>query len=155
MSDPKTLTGHELFGSLLFEDVDRINRFSEVKDLAEDEFVFEPGKEDAHIYMLMEGKIHLRLPARAHEASIGIGLIERGDIFGLAPLLGAGRHVTGARCAEPCKVLAIEVAPLRKLLEQEHAIGFHVMSLAAQTYFMRYVESLTRVQAVINEIAAV
>lgn len=155
MSVTKLLTGHELFRSLRFEDVDRINSFSGLKDLDADAFVFERGMQGSHIYVLLEGQVHLRLPAGAHEASLGVGRIEKGEIFGLAPLLGAGRHLTSARCAEPCKVLAIEAAPLRELLEQEHAVGFHIMSMAAQAYFTRYVETLERVRKVINEIAVV
>ena len=155
MPDTKKLSGQELFQSLRFEDVDQINHFSVVKDLGKDEFVFEAGAEGVHIYVLLEGEIHLQLPGRSHEAGLAVGLIEKGCIFGLAPLLRAGRHLTTAKCAAPCKVLAIEALPLRKLLEQDHAIGFHVMSMAAQTYFIRYVESLRRVQTVIKELAVV
>jgi hypothetical protein len=52
-------------------------------------------------------------------------------------------------------VLAIEAAPLRALLERNSLVGLHIMSVAAQAYFTRYVETLKRVQKVINEIAAI
>jgi len=155
MSVTKMLKGHELFQSLSFEEVDRINSFSGLKDFAKDDRVFQSGTTGSHFFVLQEGCVNLRLPADAHEASIVVGRIEKGDIFGLAPLLGAGRHTTTAQCAEPCKVLAIEAGPLRTLLEQNSLVGLHIMRVVAQAYFTRYVETLQRVQKVINEIAVI
>jgi len=117
--------------------------------------VFTSGVVGSHFFVLQEGRVNLRLPADAHEASLVVGRIEKGDIFGLAPLLGAGRHTTTAQCAEPCKVLAIQVEPLRELLEQNSLVGLHIMTVAAQAYFTRYIETLNRVQKVINEIGAI
>jgi CRP-like cAMP-binding protein len=155
MSVTKMLKGHQLFQSLSFEEVDRINSFSGLKEFGKDEGVFKSGTSGSHFFVLQEGCVNLRLPAHAHEASIVVGRIEKGDIFGLAPLLGAGRHTTTAQCAEPCKVLAIEATPLRQLLEQNSLVGLHIMRVVAQAYFTRYVETLQRVQKVINEIAAI
>jgi CRP-like cAMP-binding protein len=84
-----------------------------------------------------------------------VGRIEEGDIFGMSPLLGTGRHLATAVCSEPATVLSIEAAPLRELLQSEPATGFHIMSVAAQAYFERYIENLKRVQRVIGDIVAV
>jgi CRP-like cAMP-binding protein len=149
------LKGHELFQSLSFEEVDKIDSFSGLKELREDEYVFESGGVGSHFFVLQDGAVVLRLPTEAHEASILVGRIEKGDIFGLAPLLGAGRHMTSAQCTEPSRVLAIEAAPLRELLEKESIVGLRFMSVVAQAYFSRYVETLRRVQKVINEIAGI
>ena len=155
MSVTKMLKGHELFQSLSFEDVDKISNFSGVKEFQKDESVFASGGVGSHFFVLLEGNVNLRLPAEAHEASLVVGRIEKDDIFGLAPLLGAGRHTTTAQCAEDCTVLAIEAQPLRELLEQNSLVGLRIMSVAAQAYFTRYVETLRGVQKVINEIAAI
>jgi CRP-like cAMP-binding protein len=155
MSVTKMLKGHELFQSLAFEDVDKISNFSGVKDLRKDEAVFASDGVGSHFFVLLEGSVNLRLPADAHEASLVVGRIGKGDLFGLAPLFGAGRYKTTAQCAEPCKVLAIEAKPLLELLEQNSLVGLHIMRTAAEAYFTRYVETLRGVQKVINEIAAI
>jgi CRP-like cAMP-binding protein len=155
MSVTKMLKGHELFRSLSFEEVEKISSFSGLKEFRKDENVFTSGVVGSHFFVLQEGRVNLRLPADAHEASLVVGRIEKGDIFGLAPLLGAGRHTTTAQCAEPCKVLAIPVEPLRELLEQNSLVGLQIMTVAAQAYFTRYIETLNRVQKVINEIGAI
>jgi CRP-like cAMP-binding protein len=81
--------------------------------------------------------------------------MEEGDLFGLAPLLGKGRHTTTARCTGPATVLAIEARPLMELLEQNCSVGLRIMRVAAQAYFSRYVETLRRLKNVVNEIAAI
>jgi CRP-like cAMP-binding protein len=155
MSVTKMLKGHELFRSLSFEAVEKVSSFSGLKEFRKDENVFSSGVVGSHFFVLQEGRVNLRLPADAHEASLVVGRIEKGDIFGLAPLLGAGRHTTTAQCAEPCKALAIQVEPLRELLEQNSLVGLRIMTVAAQAYFTRYIETLHRVQKVINEIGAI
>ncbi len=155
MNAPRMLKGHELFQSLSFEEVDGISSFSGFKELQKGEHVFQSGSAGSHFFVLLEGRVNLRLPADAHEASLVVGRVEKGDIFGLAPLIGTGRHTTTAQCVEPGKVLAIEADPLRALLERNSPVGLQVMSVAAQAYFSRYIETLKRLQKVVNEIAAI
>ena len=155
MSVTKMLKGHELFQALSFEEVNEISTFSGVKEFDKDEQVFDSGGIGSHFFVVQEGCVTLRLPADAHEASLVVGRMEKGDIFGLAPLLGAGRHTTTAQCVEPCRVLSVEAAPLRALLERNSLVGLHIMSVVAEAYFTRYVETLKRVQKVINEIAVI
>jgi CRP-like cAMP-binding protein len=155
MSVTKMLKGHELFQSLSFEEIERVSSFSGVKEYDAGDEVFKSGSVGSHFFVLLEGCVHLRLPADAHEASLVVGRMEQGDIFGLAPLLGKGRHTTTARCSEPSKVLAIEAEQLRTLLEQNSPVGLQVMRVAAQAYFSRYVETLSRLQKVVNEMAVI
>lgn len=155
MSVAKMLKGHELFRSLSFEEVERISRFSGLKDFGEGDLVFESGRQGSHFFVLQEGGVVLRIPAAAHEASLMVGHIENGEVFGLAPLLAAGRHTTSAHCTTASRVLAIEAAPIRALLEENCLIGMHIMGALARAYFSRYIEALVRVQRVVNEIGAI
>ncbi len=155
MSVAKMLKGHELFGSLGFEEVERVSSFSGLKEYGKDDVIFDSGAVGSHIFVLQQGYVSLRLPAAAHEASLLVGRLERGDMFGLSPLLGPGRHTTTAQCTEASTVLAIEADPFRSLLEENAQVGLHIMSTMAREYFSRYIETLTRVQRVVNEIAAI
>jgi CRP-like cAMP-binding protein len=155
MSVTKMLKGHELFQSLSFEEIETISGIAGVKEYGAGEEIFASDTAGSHFFVVLEGSVDLRLPADAHESSFVVGRMERGDIFGLAPLLGKGRHTTTARCGEPTTVLAIEATPLMELLEQNCSVGLQVMRVAAQAYFSRYVETLSRLQNVVNEIAAI
>lgn len=155
MSVARMLKGQELFQSLSFEEVDRISSFSGLKDFDKDELVFRSGTYGSHFFVLQEGSVDLRLPTEAHEASLVVGRLEKGDIFGLSPLLGSGRYTTTAQCTAPCKVLAIEAEPLRALLVENSLVGLHIMNVVANAYFSRYIAVLTRFQKAVNEIAAI
>ena len=95
MSVTKMLKGHELFQSLSFEEVDDISRFSGIKELNDDEFVFTAGAPATHLYIVLEGKLQLRLAAKAHEASLVVGIFEKGHH--LAVLSGDGISVSITR----------------------------------------------------------
>lgn len=155
MSVSKMLKGHELFQSLSFEEIDKINGFSELKQLSVGDRVFSAGSSGNQFFVLLEGRVSLRLPSDGHESGLVVGRIEKDDLFGLAPLLGAGSHTTTAECTEFCTVLAIDAPSLRSLLEQNCLVGFQVMNAAAQAYFSRYTEILNRLQNVVHELAAI
>jgi CRP-like cAMP-binding protein len=151
----RTLKGHELFQSLSVEEVGKISDFSELKEFQKDEFVFKSGTVGSHCFVVLEGSVRLRLPTICSEAGLVIAHIEKGDMFGLAPLLDAGEHTTSAQCAEPSKVLAIEAEPLRALLQKNCPVGSHVANSVAQAYFSRYVKILNRLQRAVDEIATI
>ncbi len=153
MSVSKMLRGHELFRSLSFEDVDRISGFSGVKEFQKNESVFIGGVVGSHLFVLLEGSVILCFPAADPEGGLIVGRIKKGEMFGLATLLGEGRYTVTARCAEPCKVLTIEAAHLREILEQNPAVGLHIMRTAARAYFTRYIETLKRIHKAIGDIA--
>ena len=155
MSIAKVLKGHELFRSLSFEEVERISTFAGLKEYEKNETIFRSGVRASHFFVLQKGRVNLRLPAEAHEASLVVGRIGEGDVFGLSPLLGSGRNTTTAQCTETSTVLAIEAEPLRAVLEGNSPVGLRVMSSLAQAYFTRYIETLKRLQKVVNEVAAI
>jgi len=155
MSIAKMLKGHDLFQSLSFEEVETISSFAGLKEYEENETIFQSGVPATHFFVLQKGQVKLRLPAKAHEASLVVGRIGEGDVFGLSPLLGSGSNTTTAQCTEPTTVLAIEAEPLRSVLEANSPVGLRIMSTLAQAYFTRYVETLKRLQKVVNEVAAV
>jgi CRP-like cAMP-binding protein len=149
------LKGQELFESFSFEEIDKINSFSEIKEFRNGENVYISGKTGVHFFILLGGRINIHLSDEAHEASLVVGRLEKGDMFGLSPLLGAGRHTATAQCVKASKVLAIKAKPFRALLEQNSFVGLQVMSVVAQAYFSRYIEALKRFQKVINDISAI
>jgi CRP-like cAMP-binding protein len=155
MSVTKMLKGHELFRSLGFDEIERISSYSELRQLDGGDKVFDAGSSGSRFFVLLEGRVSLRLPAESHEPGLVVGRIAKGEIFGLAPLLGAGGHTTTAECAEPCTVLGIDAPSLRKLLEQNCPVGFQIMNVAAQVYFSRYTEILNRLQKVVHELAVI
>ena len=152
MSVASILQGHELLKNLKMEEVDRISRFSERKKFDKNETVFRHGADAAHSFILLEGRVLLRLPAKPDEFRIVIGRIDQGELFGLSPLLGSAKYTAEAQCAEPSEVLAIGAQELRSLLQADCLAGFYIMNEVAQVYFTRYIELLGRLQGIVAQI---
>lgn len=152
MSVASILQGHELLKNLTMEEVDRINKFSERKKYKKNATVFRHGEDAAHSYILLNGCVLLRLPAKPDEYRIVIGRIEEGEMFGLSPLLGSAKYTAEAQCAESSEVLVIDAQELRGLLQADCLAGFYIMNEVAQAYFTRYVELLGRLQGIVAQI---
>ncbi len=147
------IKGHELFQSFSFEEVEKISTFSGAKSYGRGDFVFQRGAAGTHFFVVLSGRVSLVLPADDRESSMVVGRMEKGDIFGVSPLLGMGNYTTTARCAEESSVLAVEAAAFCQLLELNPAVGQKAMNVMARAYFSRYVETLMRFQSVLNDLA--
>ena len=153
MNVVKMVKGHEVFRSLPFEDVEKVSNFSATKPFDKGAVVFQEGRPASHVFVLLEGRVEHRLPAKAGELNLVVGTVEKGEMFGLAPLMGSDRYTTTAHCAEASSVLCIEAEPLRALLEEHPDVALKVMRIAAQVYFARYVETLRQFQGTLQHIA--
>jgi len=155
MGVERILKGHDLFRSLGLDDTHIVSDFSSVKKYHTDETIFKYGDFASHVYMMMKGSINLRLPASEQDVSIIISRIEKGEIFGLSPLLDSQRYTATAVCLEATEVLTIEAKPFRELLRRNYQAGFNVMSQVAHIYFLRYIDVLKNIQGVVNQVSLI
>ena len=119
MSTETMLKGNELFQALSVEEVDRISALSSVKEFNTNDMIFVHDRPGTHIYVLMDGLVYLQLPSSIPEFSLSITKIEKGELFGLSPLLDSPRYTASAKCFAPTKVLAIEAKPVREILRED------------------------------------
>ena len=155
MTADRTLMGHDLFQSLSVDDAHQISTFSSVKKYKADELVFKYGEAAAHVYMLMEGSVNLRLPANPADFSFVISKIEKGELFGLSPLLDSDRFTSTAQCVGPTELLSIEAQPFREMLIRNEVAGFNIINKVAHIYFTRYIEVLKNLQGVVGQISLI
>ncbi len=154
MSVARMLKGHEVFQSLTVEEVDRVSKFSSTKSFQAGEFIFRHEGVASHVFLLLEGRVRLLLPAEGG-IEIVVGRAEPGDLFGLSPFLGSTRYTASGLCVEPTTVLAIEAAPFNALLKANAHVGMAVMGAVARAYFSRYVEMMRRLQGVVGQMQVV
>jgi len=153
MSVEKILKGHDLFRSLGIDEAHGISDFSSVKKYQANEIIFQYNDKADHSYMLMEGSVLLRLPAEHQDISLIISRIEKGELFGLSPLLDSTRYTATAQCREATEVLSIEAKPFKELLRRNCTVGFNIMNQVAQIYFSRYIDVLKNIQRVVSQIS--
>lgn len=154
MSVVKTmLSGHDLFRLLGAEEIEAVSRISAVKRFTRDETIHEHHALVSHVFLCLEGTVLLQLPARASELRLTIAQIGKGELFGVAPLLGIDRYTTSARAAGPVEALAIEAKGFQRIVEKSPVVAHQLMSRVAQVYFGRYLEVMRRLQGVLRELA--
>lgn len=153
MSVAAVLKGHDIFKALPVEQVDRISQVSAMRSLGKGETVYMFDGLASHTFVLIEGRVALKLPAGTGQAPAVVARVGKGELFGLAPLLGGKRYTTTAECVEPCKVFFVEAAPLLKVLKQYPDVGFQVMSALASAYLHRYEETVKHFQGALSQIA--
>ena len=105
--------------------------------------------------MLMNGSVDLRLPAQSHDFNLVVSRIEKGELFGLSPLLDSDRYTATAHCKEACELLSIEAKPFRELLKRNSLVGFNIMNQVAHIYFYRYINVLKNLQGVVGQISMI
>jgi len=149
------LKGQNLFRLLTGDEVSQISEFSSEKRFRKNEIIYHHNKAISHVFLDLEGAVELRLPAKLPEYSFVVAKVRRGELFGVSSLLGAERYTATAVAVQETYVMAMEAKPLRKLLQQNTAAGFHIINKVAQVYFGRYMRVMQNLQDVINQIPLV
>ena len=153
MSETTMIKGHELFQSLSFEEVEQVSSYAGPKPYKKGELVFRKGDRGSHFFVVLEGRVNLVLPSADNESQLVVGRLGKGDIFGLSPLLGVDRYSATAQCGEVSTIMAVEIVPFRKLLEDNPRVGLHMMNVMARAYFSRYITMLGRIQGIVDDVS--
>jgi len=149
------LKGQNLFRLLTGDEISQISEFSAEKRFRKNEIIHRHQQAVSHVFLNLEGDVELRLPARLPEYSFIITKVARGELFGVASLLGSERYTATAVAVADTIVLALEVRPLRELLQRNTAAGYQIINKVAQVYFSRYMRVMKNLQDVINQIPLV
>jgi CRP-like cAMP-binding protein len=150
MSIASILKGHEFFRNLGMEEVEEVRGFSEQRTFEKEARIYAHAEKADRVYLLLEGSVLLRLPPRNGDTKLIIAKVEKGEFFGISPLLGSERYAVDALCAEKTEVLAIEAGSLQRMLAEDCVAGFVIMSEVAKAYFDRYTELLQKLQSVVS-----
>jgi CRP-like cAMP-binding protein len=150
MSIASILRGHEFFHNLGVEEVEAVSGFSEKLRFSRDDQIFSYGQKADKVYLLLEGAVLLRFPPGRTESQMIIARIEKGELFGISPLLGTEAYGADAVCVEDAEVLGIEAGQLQGLLQEDCMAGFVIMSEVAKAYFDRYRGLLRNLQGLVS-----
>ena len=154
MNVTKMIKGHDLFRSFDFDDIAKLSDFTRQLTYRAGDFIYRSGQEGNHFYVVLEGKVNLKLTSEDNESTLVVGRMEKGDIFGMSRLLGFDRFTATAACATECQILAVEIDPFKNLLAENQHVHLNVMSIIARAYFSRYIDTLKRSQNTLSGLAA-
>jgi len=145
------LKSHELFGLLNPKDIENLSAASGVIKLKEGERVYSDGTPASHLFVLLKGRIELRRPTKGGISFLVDDLME-GSLFGISSLTAIERYILNAECVEDSEVLKVEARVLRQILDENPVVGFAIQRRISQVFFKRYVDTMEKLQAMVQSV---
>lgn len=128
----------ELFGSLSEEEmqmlVASLATECQVKDYEAGVSIFSEGEYGTKLYIIVDGQVLLERSFNLGDRTAikPLGLLRKGRAMGWSALLYGPRYTTAsAVCQKPTRVISLEGASLRSVLDKEPGLGFKVMERLA------------------------
>ncbi|WP_428421674.1 cyclic nucleotide-binding domain-containing protein [Methylibium sp.] len=116
------------FRDLTAHQLERVAELSEMQHCDEGQQVYRVGEPAYSVYVLVRGMVRLAVGYGERNASAG-NVLRRGEVFGWAALTpSCNLRIATATCLTPCSFLAIDGAGLLGLMEQDHTLGYRLMT---------------------------
>ncbi len=145
------LKSHEVFQFLRPEQVNAISSAAEEVSLKAGDTVFRRGEPAENLFVVLEGQVNMRLP-RPDGMSVLIDEVTEGAIFGSCVCLQIDSYTLSATCSEDSRILKIKAATLKKLMDDDPIMGYAIQALVSRVYFKRYIETMRKLQSIVQSI---
>ncbi len=108
------------------EMLDRIVPIVDILHFDEREVIFREGDRGIRFYLLKRGKVVLEKRI-SDKLSFSAGSVKPGYSFGWSAMLEEGNYTLDAIAAEPCEVYSIKGEKIKKILDDDHTMGYIMM----------------------------
>jgi len=88
-----------------------------------DEKIFQQGNKAERFYLLKKGKILLELRV-SETITVSMSSVKPGFSFGWSAMLEDNPYSNDAICAEPCEVFSFRESKIKKIMEEDHSLGY-------------------------------
>ena len=143
------LEKHVLFELLNPNEVERLSNASGVAKFKEGERAYSEGMPASHLFILLKGRVELRRPTKGGPSLLVDDVLE-GSIFGVSSLMGTERYLVNAECVQDSEVLKVEDRALRRILDENPAVGYAIQRRISQIFFRRYVDAMERLETIVQ-----
>ena len=145
------LTGHDIFQLLRPEQVNALSEAAEEVSFNADSTIYRRGDKAEFLFVVLDGQVSLRMP-RAEGVSLLIDEATKGAMFGYGVCLELNTYSLTAKCAEDSRLLRIKAGTLKRLMDEDLVMGYAIQTLISRVYFKRYLETMNKLQAVVQSI---
>jgi len=145
---PDRLDKHEVFQFLRPDQVRAISDVAKVVEFTAGETIYERGAKADHFYVVLEGQVSLRLPGQTG-VSIQIDELTEGAVFGSCVCFQFVEYSLNAQCTRDSKLLKIESATLKELMDEDLLMGYTIQTQISRIYFNRYIETMKKLQSIV------
>ena len=116
-----------ILGYLTDEMLEKLLPHVELQKFEEGNVILREGDIGNTFYMLKRGKVLLEQKI-SDKVRVSVGSIKPGYSFGWSAMLsGEELYTLEAICAEECEVFSISKEAIKRLLDDDHSMGYHLM----------------------------
>ena len=145
---PDRLNKNEVFQFLRPEQVRAVSDVAQVVEFDAGETIYERGTPADHFYVVLDGQVSLRLPGTSG-VSIQIEELTEGAVFGSCICFQLVEYSLNAQCTRDSKLLKIESATLKELMDNDLMMGYTLQTQISRIYFNRYIQTMKKLQSIV------
>jgi CRP-like cAMP-binding protein len=145
------VTIHSLIGHLRPDQARLLSDAAEQVAMGPGDIVFRQGDPATSFYSVVEGEVALRLQ-HPSGASLEVDRATPGTIFGSCVCVQRDTYATTAQCVKGTRLLRIKAVALKRLMDDEPLLGYTIQQLVSRVYFLRYLETVTKLQSVLHSL---
>lgn len=142
------LKNSDIFGGLEATYLERLSPLCRGSSFRQGAVIFKEGDEAKELYILTDGRIVLEIELRPipdrPAIPTAIEVITKGEATGWSAVVEPHTYVASARCMTNCTTLAINGEMLRKLMQDDPALGYEVMKRVSKIIARRLVDTRLR-----------
>lgn len=150
MAIQQTLRVYELLRPLDDAEILRVSSRSTIRSFGVGDTVYRHDERATHVHLVIEGAVHLMLPAMSKDFRLLISKVRRGEMFGISSLLGGERYTATAVAVDPTTTIAMDAAVLADVLEVNPTAGLRITREVAKLYMTRYTDVMRSMQAMVS-----
>lgn len=126
-----------VFEGLLEDHLKKIVTMCTTKSYTKGDIVFEDYTGGEDLFIVLEGKMKIKLEAVLPHYDIALSTIEAGQIFGELALIDSSPRSATVVCETDARVAVLNGAELNRLMEEDNHIGYVLMKNIARTICAR------------------
>ena len=142
------LEGQEVFQFLRPEQIKAISDVAEVVECNAGDRVYEMDSPAEFFYVVLDGQVSLRLPGQSG-VSLQVDELTKGAMFGSCVCFQFVNYSLSARCTTNSRLLKIESATLKELMDSDLVLGYTIQTQISRIYFQRYVDTMKKLQSIV------
>jgi CRP-like cAMP-binding protein len=146
--DFERLEGQGVFQFLRPEQLRAISDVAEVVECEAGDTIYEKGGRADHFYVVLDGQVSLRLPGKSG-ISVQIDELTKGAMFGSCICFQLINYSLNAQCTSDSKLLKIESATLKELMDADLVMGYTIQTQISRIYFNRYIDTMKKLQSIV------
>lgn len=130
------LASHPFLSGLAREHVARLAQSAAATSFTANQYLFHAGEKAESLFLIRQGMLAVEI-FDARRGPISVQTLEGPCVLGWSWLVAPYKWCFDARALSPIRAIAVNADQLRKLCEQDHDLGFHLLKRCTTVFAER------------------